>query len=172
MAPRMPHLAARAAGRPSGWLPIALVLAAGSCAGSDPGTNSTSTPFVATVNGPAGPANAPGQSLYLVRYEIAPGTRLRPHHHEGTQIGLVEFGVLTYHVLIGDVPVYRANADGRPVHDRTIRAGEFGAVAAGEWVVEEAGDHHWGANDETEPLVIFTSSLLREGAPLATPDPP
>ena len=26
---------------------------------------------------PAAPANAPGQSLYLVRYEIAPGTALR-----------------------------------------------------------------------------------------------
>ena len=64
--------------------------------------------------GPVAPGNAPGQSLYLVRYEIAPGTRLPPHHHEGTQIGLVAVGELTYHVLTGDVPVYRNGADGAP----------------------------------------------------------
>jgi hypothetical protein len=37
--------------------------------------------------------------------------------------------------------------------------------------VEEPGDHHWGANQGSAPLVIFTSSLLRTGAPLATRDP-
>ena len=84
--------------------------------------------------GPAAPVNAPGQSLYLVRYEIAPGTRLRPHHHEGTQIGLVAAGELIYHVLVGDVPVYRIGPDGNPVLDRTLRAGTFATVAAGEWL--------------------------------------
>ena len=45
-------------------------------------------------------------------------------------------------------------------------------MAAGEWLVEEPEDHHWGANEGTVPLVIYTASLLRQGAPLATPDPP
>ena len=121
--------------------------------------------------GPAAPANAPGQSLYLVRYQIAPGTALRPHHHEGTQIGLVAAGELTYHVLAGEVPVYRTDADGKPVLDRTLTPGTIATVTAGEWVVEESSDHHWGANEGTVPLVIYTSSLFREGAPLATPDP-
>ena len=35
-----------------------------------------------------------------------------------------------------------------------------------------AGRPPLGANESTVPLVIYTSSLLREGAPLATPDPP
>ena len=81
-------------------------------------------------------------------------------------------GELTYHVLTGEVPVYRAGADGKPVLDRTLTAGSVGTVHAGEWLVEEPEDHHWGANEGAVPLVIYTSSLLREGAPLATPDPP
>lgn len=142
----------------------------GGCAG--PEATAPARPVSATAFGPAAPANAPGQSLYLVRYEIAPATRLQPHHHEGSQIGMVESGELTYHVLTGDVPVWRRGADGAPVHDRTVVSGAVDTVTAGEWVVEEPGDHHWGANEGAVPLVIYTASLLREGAPLATPDPP
>lgn len=125
-----------------------------------------------TKSGPVAPANAPGQSLYLVRYEIAPQTKLVPHYHEGTQIGLVVSGELTYHVLTGEVPVYRPGPDGEAVLLRTLTPGSVATVAAGEWLIEEPEDHHWGANEGGEPLVIYTSSLLRQGAPLATPDPP
>ena len=36
-------------------------------------------PGVLVQAGGGGRFNAPGQSLYLVRYEIAPATRLQPH---------------------------------------------------------------------------------------------
>jgi hypothetical protein len=126
----------------------------------------------ATVHGPASPEGAPGQSLRLVRYEIAPGARLPPHRHEGTQVGLVAAGTLTYRVLAGRVPVYRSGDGGGPALVRELGPGEEGAVAAGEWVVETADDHHRGANLGQETLVIYAASLLREGAPLATPVPP
>jgi hypothetical protein len=42
--------------------------------------------------------------------------------------------------------------------DRTLGTGSIGSVSAGEWLVEESDDHHWGANEGTVPLV--------------TPDPP
>ncbi len=151
-----------------------LAVLLGGCAGTKPGTEvvAPGPPVTVTAFGPTAPANAPGQSLYLVRYEIAPATRLKPHHHEGTQIGMVESGELTYHVLTGAVPVYRHGADGAPVHDRTVVAGAVDRLTAGEWVVEEPDDHHWAANEGTAPLVIYTATFLREGAPLATPDPP
>ena len=133
----------------------------------------TAAPAVtATAMGPIQPEAAPGQSLYLLRYEIAPDTQLPLHHHEGIQIGLVAAGELTYHVATGEVPVYRNGPDGKPVLDRTLGSGETGLIRAGEWVVEEPADRHWGANRGSEPLVIFTSALLRTGAPLATRDPP
>lgn len=151
-----------------------LVALLGGCAGARPGTEAAAPdrPVTVTVFGPTAPANAPGQSLYLVRYEIAPATRLQPHHHEGAQIGMVESGELTYHVLTGAVPVYRRGADGAPVHERAVVAGAVDRLTAGEWVVETPDDHHWAANEGTVPLVIYTATLLREGAPLATPDPP
>src|SRR5262245_41134678 len=62
----------------------------------------TVTPF-----GPVAPGNAPGEALYLVRYTIPPGIELPLHHHEGTQIGLVVAGELTYRVVSGEVPVFR-----------------------------------------------------------------
>jgi quercetin dioxygenase-like cupin family protein len=67
-----------------------------------------------TIAGPVLAAAAPGRSLYLVRYEISPGTRLPAHRHKGTQIGRVEGGTLTYHVLAGRVTVYRTGEDGKP----------------------------------------------------------
>lgn len=127
-------------------------------------------PVTVTPMGPARPVNAPGQALYLVRYTIAPGTELPLHHHEGTQIGLVVSGELTYRVLTGEVPVFRTEPGGKSVLVRTVRGGETAMIGAGEWVIEEPDDHHLGANRGTEPVLIVTSALLREGAPLATRD--
>ncbi len=134
--------------------------------------DAATVPITVATMGPVAPGTAPGHALYLVRYEIQPGAQLPLHHHEGTQFGFVAPGELTYHVAEGEVPVYRKGADGKPILDRTLGAGDTGMIAAGEWLVEEPDDHHWGANRGDVPLVIFTSALLREGAPLATRDPP
>ena len=129
------------------------------------------TPAVTvTPLGPVQPTNAPGQALYLVHYTIEPGTELPLHHHEGTQIGLVVSGELTYRVVSGEVPVFRTEPGGRAQLVRTVRGGETATIGAGEWVIEEPDDHHQGANHGTEPVLIVTSALLRDGAPLATKD--
>lgn len=122
-----------------------------------------------SASGPVEVAAAPGQSLHLARYEIAPMTDLRPHFHDGTQIGMILSGTMTYTVLTGSVPVYRHGPDGRPELVAEVSAGETRRITAGQWVVEHADAAHFGANREPVPLVIVTSSLLRAGAPLATP---
>lgn len=152
---------------------VAAVLAAGLCLAARAtawADGEAPTAVTVTSMGPVQPENAPGQALYLVRYAIAPGTKLPLHHHEGTQIGLVLSGVLTYRVVSGEVPVFRTEAGGKAELLRTVHAGETARINAGEWVVEEPEDHHWGANDGTEPVLIITSALLRDGAPLATRD--
>ena len=149
-----------------------LLLLLTACATERPAPPSSMSPVKLTVAGPVPPAAAPGRSLYLIRYEIAPGTRLPAHYHEGTQIGLVEAGTLTYHVLAGRVPVYRAGGDGKPEFVREIKEGEQAALVTGEWLVEAEDVRHWGANLGSEPLLIYTSALLRQGAPLATLLPP
>jgi quercetin dioxygenase-like cupin family protein len=122
-----------------------------------------------TSSGPVEVAGVPGQSLHLARYEIAPMTDLRPHFHDGTQIGIVISGILTYTVLTGSVTVYQRGADGKPERIAEIAGGQTRRVPAGQWVVEHADTTHFGANRDDIPLVIVTSSLLRAGAPLATP---
>jgi quercetin dioxygenase-like cupin family protein len=148
-------------------LAVGLCLAAAISARADGDAPATVT---VTPLGPVQPGNAPGQALYLLRYTIAPGTKLPLHHHEGTQIGLVLSGALTYRVVSGEVPVFRTAAGGKTELVRTVRAGETARIGAGEWVVEEPEDRHWGANEGTEPVLIVTSALLRDGAPLATRD--
>ena len=60
---------------------LACVFGLIACSGTGPATDAAAPAQAVTVAafGPAAPPNAPGQSLYLVRYQIAPGTRLRPH---------------------------------------------------------------------------------------------
>src|SRR4051812_5356658 len=122
--------------------------------------------------GPVQPQAAPGQSLYLVRYVIPVHTTLPLHRHEGTQIGLIVSGNLTYSVIKGAVPVFHTGADGKPARIDVVTSGQRRVINPGQWVVETADDIHSGANLGSEPLVIITSSLLRQGAPLATPVEP
>lgn len=151
-------------------LPLACLALFG-CAGEPPSPASpVSRPAIdLSASGPVEVAAAPGQSLHLARYEIAPMTDLRPHFHDGTQIGMILGGTMTYTVLTGSVPVYRHGQDGRPELVAEVSAGETRRITAGQWVVEHADAVHFGANREPVPLVIVTSSLLRAGAPLATP---
>jgi quercetin dioxygenase-like cupin family protein len=136
-----------------------------------PGAEPPRTATTVAVYGPAFPPTAPDRSLYLLRYEIPPGTRLPAHHHEGTQVATIVSGTLTYHVLAGAVPIYRTAEGGAPVLDRALSSGEVGTIQPGEWLVEAEDVRHWGANEGPDPVVIYTASLLRAGAPLATPDP-
>jgi len=156
---------------------VALLMAAGLVAtvlGPVPARSADATPPAVEVTpmGPVQPQAAPSQSLYLVRYVIPPHTTLVVHRHEGTQIGLVVSGNLTYSVVRGAVPVFRTGSDSKPVRIDVVTSGQRRVIDPGQWVVETAGDVHSGANLGEVPLVIFTSSLLRKGAPLATPVQP
>lgn len=114
------------------------------------------------------PANASGEALYLLRYVIPPGASLPPHIHEGTQIAWVESGVLTYQVAAGEVPIGRVGETGPGSPEAIVRAGERVVLGAGAWLVETPDDVHFGANEGEVPVVLFSSALLRAGAPLAT----
>lgn len=122
--------------------------------------------------GPVTPQAAPTQSQYLVRYIIPPHITLAVHRHEGTQIGFIVSGRLTYSVVRGAVDVFRNETDGSVKRIDTVRSGQRRILTPGQWVVERSDDVHYAANLTDEPVVLFTSTLLRQGAPLATPVPP
>ncbi|HEY6145416.1 MAG TPA: cupin domain-containing protein [Solirubrobacterales bacterium] len=112
---------------------------------------------------------APGRTMVLSRVEVKPGAMLALHHHLGTQISRVESGTLTYTVRRGSAVVREGESDQQPRLVRTIAAGQTARIQAGQWLVEQPSDIHQAANRGGAPVVIYLATLLKTGAPPATP---
>jgi quercetin dioxygenase-like cupin family protein len=104
------------------------------------------------------PPGAPGYTLTLMRYTIAPGAQLAPHVHPGVQMAEVESGTLTYTIVSGTAQVRRGAGGAQPVTGPTTIQ-----LAPGDSVVEPFDMVHYGANDTGEPVVL-TATLLTESA--------
>jgi quercetin dioxygenase-like cupin family protein len=112
---------------------------------------------------------APGRTMVLSRVEVEPGAKLGLHHHLGAQIARIESGTLTYTVRKGSAVVREGEADQHPRLVRTIRAGQTARIRPGQWLVEQPSDIHEAANRGGSPVVIYLATLLKDGAPPATP---
>jgi quercetin dioxygenase-like cupin family protein len=114
------------------------------------------------------PPGAPGRTLTLARYTIAPGAKLNPHIHPGVQMASIVEGTLTYHVLVGTVTVQRdVQPDGTPTSTETLTAPAQTTLGPGDVVVELDGMEHYGENLTDEPIVILASLLTEDGKDLA-----
>lgn len=109
------------------------------------------------------------RTLVLSRVTVAPGAQLALHHHLGTQVARIESGILTYTVRRGKVVVRSGESDQQPTTVRSIKAGQTGRISAGQWIVEQPSTIHQAANKGSDPVVIYLATLLRKGAPPATP---
>jgi quercetin dioxygenase-like cupin family protein len=114
---------------------------------------------------------APGRTMVLSRVEVEPGAKLALHHHLGTQISHIESGTLTYTVRKGSALVREGESDQQPRLVRTVKAGQTARIRPGQWLVEQPSDIHEAANRGSAPVVIYLSTLLKDGAPPATPVP-
>jgi hypothetical protein len=112
---------------------------------------------------------APGRTLALSRVVVPPGAELALHRHLGSQVAHVQSGILTYTVRSGSVVVRTGDADQGPRKVRTIAAGQTGRIGAGQWIVEQPSDIHEAANRAAAPVTIYLATLLKTGAPPATP---
>lgn len=112
---------------------------------------------------------APGRTLVLSRVEVEPGAQLALHHHLGTQVAHIESGTLTYTVKRGSVVVSKGESDQDARKVRSIEAGQTGKIRPGQWLVEQPSDIHEAANRGSTPVVIYLATLLKTGAPPATP---
>lgn len=139
--------------------------------GDDSATSATSAPEAKrdAMAQTARVQGAPKRELVLSRVVVPAGAKLALHHHLGTQVARIESGVLTYTVQQGSVVVRRGQSDADPTVVRTIEAGQTGRIKAGEWIVEQPSDIHRAANASSEPVMIYLATLLKAGAPPATP---
>jgi hypothetical protein len=112
---------------------------------------------------------APNRTLVLSRVTVPPGVQLALHHHLGSQVAHIQSGVLTYTVRSGSVVVRTGEADQGARKVRTIAAGQTASIRAGQWIVEQPSDIHEAANRSGAPVTIYLATLLKTGAPPATP---
>lgn len=109
------------------------------------------------------PIGAPGRALGLSRVVIQPGAKIPLHLHQGTQLGYIQSGTLTYTVETGQAKVMSGPGDdGKLV--RLIKAGQTARIKAGQWLIEQPSNHHRAANNGNEPVVILLSNLLLKDA--------
>lgn len=131
-------------------------------------TETTSTPATTAPSGEpvvkevlaedTTPPGAPGYTLTLIRYTIAPGAKLAAHIHPGVQMANIDSGALTYTIISGTAQVRRAGGEATAVTGPTTIT-----LKAGDSVVEPFDMVHFGANDTGEPVVI-SATLLTESA--------
>jgi quercetin dioxygenase-like cupin family protein len=112
---------------------------------------------------------APNRTMVLSRVVVEPGAKLALHHHLGTQISRIASGTLTYTVREGSAVVREGDAETDPRLVRTIAAGQTARIRPGQWLVEQPSDIHEAANRGSSPVVIYLATLLKSGAPPATP---
>jgi quercetin dioxygenase-like cupin family protein len=112
---------------------------------------------------------APHRTMVLSRVEVEPGAKLALHHHLGTQVANIAAGTLTYTVRRGQVVVRRGESDQSPKVVHTIKASQTAPIRSGQWIVEQPSDVHEAANRGSAPVVIYIATLLKTGAPSATP---
>ena len=127
----------------------------------------TAAPVVRELLGQGLPPAAQGQNLDLVRYTIAPGATLPIHVHPGMQVAFILSGELTYHVLLGEVPVTRSANQPVAAPSEIVAAGETTILHPNDSIVEAPGVVHFGENLGTEPVVILAATLFASDQPSA-----
>ena len=145
---------------------VAFALVAAGGAGATLAISATSDPPAPKYNSLArvvNPIGAQGRALGLSRVVIQPGAKIPLHLHQGTQLGYIQSGTLTYTVEAGKAKVMSGPGDaGKLV--RWIKAGQTARVKAGQWLIEQPSNHHRAANKGKEPVVILLSNLLLKDA--------
>jgi hypothetical protein len=111
------------------------------------------------------PPGAPGRTLSLVRYTIAPGAKLAPHVHPGVQMASIQSGTLSYTVVSGTAEVRRAGA----TTDTPVKGPATIQLGRGDAVTEIGNMVHFGENKTKTPIIILAALLTEDGHPLAEP---
>ncbi len=133
-----------------------------------PGTAAVSTTAAAPVvkdllASATDPPAAPGRTLTLIRYTIAPGAQLAAHVHPGVQLASIQSGSLSYTVVSGTAMVKRA-ATATP---EAVTGPTTTTLGPGDEVEEKGDMVHFGANRTTSPVVILATLLTESGRDLA-----
>ncbi len=127
---------------------------------SSPNTYTQSVTREVLANGY--PTQDKKQILELVRYKIAPRTKLPIHSHPGMQINRVEAGTLIFTVVEGEAKVTKANGT-----KLILTKGKTIQLTVGDSLVEPGGMVHYGENQTNSPVILLSASNFDANRPKA-----
>jgi quercetin dioxygenase-like cupin family protein len=143
-------------------LSVALVLGvlAFTAGAHEAGTPATGSGVTTEVLGSASPAQAPGQSLFLLRVTFAPGSGVVAHTHPGATIYSVVSGTLEFMLQSGAAQVVHgaATTEAMPI-------GEAFTLTAGDTVVYDGTAVQTERNTSDAPAVVIVSNLRGSDEP-------
>lgn len=143
---------------------VALAVLLGAGCGTDADKPVGSNPVVRDILvDKMDPPGAPGRTLTLVKYTIAPGAQLPAHVHPGVQLASIQSGTLTYTVISGTAAVRR----GATATGETVRGPATVTLGPGDDVTELGDMVHFGTNKTDAPVVIMATLLTEDGRDLA-----
>jgi len=159
------------------FLAATLVVAAAACGSDDTSpataadvstteaaTTGTTLPVVREIlDDMVDPPGAPGNTLTLARYTIAPGAKLSPHVHPGLQMASIDSGTLTYTIVSGIAQVRRAGS----ATDEPVTGPATFELEPGDAIIEVGDMVHFGENKGDVPVIILATLLTRDGHELA-----
>ena len=155
---------------------LALLVAAGGLMAAQDTTQAEGTPavtpielapgFVGEVFAAAPSDRAPGQTVYVARFTIQPGSEIYPHGHPGTTVLAVESGSFGWTLVQGEAYVVRwAGSGGTEVEEVTEPNAEV-ILEPGDAIYYEDDVIHTARNAGDEVAVVLGSFVLTTGQPL------
>lgn len=114
-------------------------------------------------------ARAPGQTVYVTRATVLPGTEVIAHHHPGTTVLAVESGRFSWTLVKGTAHLIRgAGRGGTTVEDIAAPNTEV-ILEPGDAMYYEDDVVHIARNPSDEPAVLMGTFILETGQPLTIP---
>jgi quercetin dioxygenase-like cupin family protein len=122
--------------------------------------------FVAEVFAGAPSERAPGQTVYIARFTIQPGSSIFPHGHPGTTVLSVDTGSFGWTLLEGTAHVVRgAGSGGTAIEDITEPDTEV-ILEPGDAIYYEDDVIHTARNAGDDVAVVLGTLVLEAGQPL------
>lgn len=114
-------------------------------------------------------ARALGQTVYVTRATVLPGTEVSPHRHPGTTVLAVESGRFGWTLVEGTAYLVRgAGSGGTTVEDVTTPNTEV-ILEPGDAMYYEDDVIHTARGASDEPTILLGTFILETGRPFTMP---
>ena len=155
---------------------VAMLVAGGGFIAAQDSTQAEGTPavtpielapgFVGEVFAGVPSDRAPGQTVYVARFTIQPGSEIYPHGHPGTTVLAVDSGSFGWTLVQGEAYVVRGAGSGGTEVEEVTEPGAEVILEPGDAIYYEDDVIHTARNAGDGVAVVLGSFVLTTGQPL------